>query len=116
MWLQQQIGKAKAKWDTRRRGRPDAAELGETAAPQPLELTGRDEGDRPGPSLQRRNVGQGGQIQMQAKSHDEQAAGTQVTRNVDQTDTRSHSIKISTGFYLIIAFFGTACFHPHPPH
>ncbi|EXJ70985.1 uncharacterized protein A1O5_05978 [Cladophialophora psammophila CBS 110553] len=106
MWLQQQVGKAKAKWKRRQREGSDEAEIPEENAPEPIELTERNVDDNNGLSLQRRNVGQPGQTR-QGKLENEQSLRRLTPENIDQTDTKSHAIRISTGLGLIIAFFAS---------
>jgi hypothetical protein len=100
--LQQQIGKARQKWERRHRPGSGQVRSVEESAPDPIELPGRKINDPAEEALQRRHVTQPGQ----SNQHKPQNEGNQITayRDIDRTETKSYAIPITIGLCVKEAF------------
>lgn len=117
IWLSQKVGKAKAKWESkRRRARDEAGDAEETVASQDVQSAQELHIQRPG-AVKRR--AQGGSstdriIAEEAPSESGQvrdrtgteSAGALSPSPSHAVDIKTHNISVKLGVSLIAAFFG----------
>jgi hypothetical protein len=106
LWLQQQIGKSKAKRAARKREQsqpPEPPEPASVEANEPANLPeSNTKPSQQGTEVQRRHA-------EETSSHTKPGPKTeapQTTEEVDRTDMKSYAIPVTIGLTIIAAFFG----------